>query len=64
MFGAFKKDITEFLIYNTIKENIKHYEELIKQIISNISHIEVLSPFIEQQKAFIEQIAKNVYFIC
>ncbi|MGC8588140.1 MAG: DUF3536 domain-containing protein [Hydrogenobaculum sp.] len=60
MFGAFKKDITEFLIYNTVKENIQYYEELIKQIISKISRIEAISPFLEQQKAFIEQIAKNV----
>jgi len=60
MFGTFKKKLTEHILENTIKDNIDYYEKLLKQITTKLNTVERMSPFIEQQMAFIEHIAKNV----
>ncbi len=61
MFGAFKKEIIEHILENTIKENIDYYEKLLKQLRSKLNRLERLSPFIEQQMSFVQEIARNVF---
>ncbi len=61
MFGAFRKKILEYLLEIAIKDNIDFYEKLLKQITAEVNHVERLSPFIEQQMSFIEEISKNVF---
>jgi len=61
MFLAFRKDTMEFLLFNMVKNNVEHYQNLIEQVLLKISKVQKLSPFIEQQIALVEQMAKNVF---
>jgi hypothetical protein len=61
MFLAFRKDTMEFLLFNMVKNNLEHYQNLIEQVLLKISKVQKLSPFIEQQIALVEQMAKNVF---
>ena len=61
MFLAFRKDTMEFLLFNMVKNNVEHYQNLIEQVLLKISKVQKLSPFIEQQIALVEQTAKNVF---